>query len=57
MKFGFLCSVLGWVANFCGWDFLGAVVELALCGWDFWILRRNLAAKFDNGKKFAGANG
>ncbi|WP_180379552.1 hypothetical protein [Campylobacter lanienae] len=41
----FLCCFCCWVA------------ELALCGWHFWILRRNLAAEFDNGKKFAGANG
>ncbi|MGM9997100.1 hypothetical protein [Campylobacter lanienae] len=49
VKFGFLCSVLGLGGEFLWVVFLGAVVELALCGWHFWILRRNLAVKFGNG--------
>ncbi|WP_141080737.1 hypothetical protein [Campylobacter lanienae] len=49
-----LCvAFYGWVANFCGWCFCCWVAELALCGWHFWILRRNLAVKFGNGKKEA----
>ncbi|WP_141080587.1 hypothetical protein [Campylobacter lanienae] len=57
LNLAFCVAFLGLGGEFLRVVFLGAVVELALCGWHFLILRRNLAVKFNNGKKFAGVSG
>lgn len=49
LNLAFCVAFLGLGGEFLWVVFLGAVVELALCGWHFWILRWNLAVKFDSG--------